>query len=182
MKRLATGLSRGIDRLEELVLAGGILGIAALTIANVIGRAGFGESLAFAEELSQMLLLFVTFLGLGHAAGKGRHIRMTALYDALPERGRRRLQMVICASTALLLFTFAWLGASYALGTMRALGSVSPALGIPRWIPYLAAPIGFGLAGVQYLLALYKNVAATRGVWLSFTVDDAHEKAPPGSL
>ena len=179
MSALATRLSTWITKLEELCLAWGILGIAGLTIANVIGRSVFGQSLAFAEELSQTLLLFVTFLGLGYAAGKGRHIRMTALYDALPERARRALRIFICATTALLLFYFAWLGASYSLDTMRELGSVSPALRIPRWIPYLAAPVGFSLAGVQYVLALYKNLTAEGGVWLSFEVDDAHDERPP---
>lgn len=174
-------LSRWVTRLEEVCLSGGILGIAALTIANVIGRTLFGRSLAFAEEVSQFLIVAVTFVGLGYAAGKGRHIRMTALFDALPERWRKGLTIVIHATTAALLFYLAYLGVSYAAGTVRVLGSVSPALRVPLWTVYLAAPLGFGLGGIQYALALAKNLT-TEGVWLSFTHRDELHEPPPGGL
>ena len=42
---------RILQRVEEVLLAGGILAIAGLTILNVIARAAFGASLASAEEL-----------------------------------------------------------------------------------------------------------------------------------
>ena len=178
MKAAAERLSRWVTKLEELCLAWGVLGMAALTIANVIGRAVFGHSLAFAEEISQFLIVFVTFLGLGYAAGKGRHIRMTALFDQLPERGRKAVMMLICGTTSLLLFYLAYLGVSYSLTTVRELGSVSPALRVPLWIVYLAAPLGFVLGGIQYALALYRN-ATSDGVWLSFETKDEMDGPPP---
>ena len=69
---------------EEAILSGGILVIAFLTIANVFCRTFLGFSLAFAEEVSQFLIILVTFVGLSYGAAQGRHIRMTALYDELP--------------------------------------------------------------------------------------------------
>ena len=66
---------------EEFILSGGILVIAALTIANVFCRTFFGFSLAFAEEVSQFLIVLITFVGLSYGASQGRHIRMTAIYD-----------------------------------------------------------------------------------------------------
>ena len=62
MRRVATRLSKAVTQLEELCLAWGILGIAALTIGNVIARTFFGTSLAFAEEISQFLIVLVIFL------------------------------------------------------------------------------------------------------------------------
>ena len=44
---------------EEFILSGGILVIAALTIANVFCRTFFGFSLAFAEEVSQFLIVLI---------------------------------------------------------------------------------------------------------------------------
>lgn len=168
------GLARWLQRFEEFVLSGGILGIAALTIANVLTRSVLSFSLAFAEELSQFLIVLVTFVGLGYAAGKARHIRMTALYDALPLRARKAVAVLISGTTALLLFYLTYLSVAYAVGTVRALGSVSPTLRVPLWTIYLAAPLGFGLAGVQYALALYKNLT-TEGVWLSFEREDGYD-------
>ena len=181
MREAATRISRAVTWLEELCLAWGILGIAALTIANVFSRTLFGESLAFAEEISQFLIVFVTFLGLGYAAGKGRHIRMTAIYDQIPERPRKILATTIAASTALLLFYLAYLATIYALSTVRVLGSVSPALRVPLWTIYLAAPLGFVLGGVQYTLAFVKNLTSP-GVWLSFEQEDGYDEAPTADI
>lgn len=179
MKR-AAGL---LQRFEEAVLSGGVLGIAALTIANVIGRALFSHSLAFAEEISQFLIVLVTFVGLGYAAGKARHIRMTAIYDQLPDAWRKRIIVVINATTCAMLVYLTYLSISYAVGTVRALGSVSPTLRVPLWTVYLSAPLGFGLAAVQYALALAKNLTS-EGVWLSATKEDVYdpEEAPPEGI
>lgn len=178
MKRAAERISRWVEKIEELCLAGGILGIAGLTIANVLTRTLLSRSIVLAEEVSQFLIVLVTFVGLGHAAAKGRHIRMTALYDQLPERARKVLMLIITSTTAALLYYLAYLGIDYAAGTVRALGSVSPALHVPLWMVYLAAPLGFSLAALQYVLAFLKNLTDD-GVWLSFDQKDEHEGDPP---
>ncbi len=59
------------------------------TIANVIGRFVLGESLFFTGEVNRILIIMITFAGIGYAARHGRHIRMSAIYDALPVGGRR---------------------------------------------------------------------------------------------
>ncbi len=183
MGALAARLSRWVTRLEGACLAGGVLGIAGLTIANVLSRVALDESLASAEELSQILVVLVTFVGVGHAAARGRHIRMTALYDQLGAPARKRLATTIAASTSALLFLLAFLGLRYALGTVRELGSVTPVLELPRWVIVLAAPLGLGLGGIQYALAVVKNLTTPADqVWLSFQVrdDDPPEDEAPG--
>ena len=67
-----------IQRIEAFLLAWSIITIAALSIGNVVCRALFGFSLAFVGEVSQFLIIIVTFIGLSYAASQGRHIRMTA--------------------------------------------------------------------------------------------------------
>lgn len=175
--RLLRALSRAITALEELCLAGGILGIAALTISNVLMRSLTGESLLFSEEASRFLIVLVTFLGIGYAAGQGRHIRMTAFYDALGDRSRKGVMLVVSGATALLLAWLSWLAFDYVFGTVRELGAVSPVLQIPKWIIYLAAPIGLTLGAVQFGLAFVRNLT-TPGVWISFTLEDVYEEPP----
>lgn len=167
---------RGVQRVEELVVAWGILAIAGLTVANVVSRSLFDASLAFAEELSQFCIVLVTFVGLGYAVSQARHIRMTALYDQLAPGPRKVVRVVICASTALLLFLLAWYALRYA-ETVRALGTVSPTLQVPLFLVYLAAPLGLALGGVQYLFALWRNLSAPPGeVYLSFEHRDDYEE------
>lgn len=175
--RWATALSRAVTRIEELCLAWGILGIALLTIANVLLRSIFGESLLFALELCRFLIVLVTFVGIGYAASKGRHIRMTALYDALGPRAQKAVMLLITSSTSCLLFGLTWLSLRYVFGTVRELGPVSPVLRVPRHWVYAAAPVGFFLGGIQYALAFLKNLTEP-DVYLSFDKRDEYDEAP----
>jgi TRAP-type C4-dicarboxylate transport system permease small subunit len=175
---LAQALSRVITRVEELCLSWGTLGIALLTVGNVLSRMLLGQSILFAQELSQFLIVLVTFMGVGYAVSEGRHIRMTALYDALPPRWRKRLMLLITASSSALLAWLAWLGFDYAWGTVRVLSPVSPVLQVPLHWVYLAAPLGLGLGAMQYALAFVKNVT-TEGIHLSFQRVDEYDDAPP---
>ncbi len=163
-----------IRRIEELILAGSILLIAALTIANIVSRTASGTSLAFTEELSQFLIIGVTFVGLSYAAGRGRHIRMTAVYDQLPERLQKGLMVTSSALTCLLMLMLAAFSLRY-IATVRFLESVSPVLQVPLHLVYLIVPLGLGLAAVQYGMTVVRNFTSD-GVWLSFDVKDEYEQ------
>ena len=162
-----------IQRIEEVLLATGILVIAALTIVNVFTRSALGLSLAFAEELSQFFIIVVTFVGAGYAASQGRHIRMTALYDQLSERRRKVLMLAISGSTCALCCALVFWSLRYA-NTVRELGTVSPALEVPLWLVYMAAPIGLGLTALQYGLTFYRNLREST-VYISYDVPDEYE-------
>lgn len=163
-----------IQRIEEVMLAVSILAIAGLTILNVFARSLFGSSLASTEELCQFLIVLVTFVGLSYGASKGRHIRMTAIYDSLGDRARKAVMLLIASTTALLLFYLAWLALDYVL-VVRRLGSVSPVLQVPLYLVYLAAPVGLILAGIQYSLTVVKNLQE-KEIYLSYdTKDEYHE-------
>lgn len=166
-------VSLWIQAVEETVLAFSILVIAAVTIINVCSRTLFNVSLTFAEELSQFFILFMTFVGLGYAASKGRHIRMSALYDQLGRRARKLLMIVICGSTSALMWLLAYYSCRY-LFTVWELGAVSPALRVPFFLVYIIAPIGFILAGTQYALAVIRNLYET-DVYLSYDVKDEYQ-------
>ncbi len=158
MKQSIVTISNALHLAEQAVVSLAILGIAALTIANVFARSLFGSSLAIAEEVCQFLIIVVTFVGLSYAASLGRHIRMTAIYDQLPLRQQRRLALVVHAVTAILLFVLCGYACRYVY-TVYQLGGVYSVTRLPFFVVYLVAPIGFALAGVQYVLALAESLA-----------------------
>lgn len=150
-------IDRLIAGLEEIIMAVGVILMAVNTIANVISRFVFNHSIVFAEELNSIFILLVTFAGIGYAARHGRHIRMSAIYDALPVRIRKLLMTIITAVTSLIMLSLAWFAVEYILN-LYAKGRVYPALGIPVYMSYLWVPIGFFVTGVQYALTLVKNL------------------------
>ncbi len=113
--------------------------MATLVFMNVVCRYILNFSIIWAEELSQYLMVWVTFLAAGLALRQGRHVAIEMLQDRLPSKARRMTRHLI----ALLLIVF--------LGTLTILGlqfvrfawdQESPVMNIPLGIPYLAVPVG----------------------------------------
>jgi TRAP-type C4-dicarboxylate transport system permease small subunit len=174
------GLFYFIQRVEAWLLSSSIILIATLIILNVFSRSLFNRSLAFTEELSQFLIILVTFVGLSYAASQGRHIRMTAIYDQLSRRARKVLMLCISGSTSLLLF-FLTFHAIHYVSVVYSLGSVSPVLQVPLFLVYCAAPLGLMLAGIQYLLTFVRNLSS-HDVYLSYSKKDEYETPVTGEI
>lgn len=150
-------IDRIIARLEEVIMAIGVILMAINTITNVISRFFFNHSIIFAEELNSIFILLVTFAGIGYAARHGRHIRMSAIYDALPDKTRKLLMTLMTLVTAIFMLFLAWYSVQYILN-LYSKGRVYPALGIPVYISYLWVPVGFLVTGIQYFLTFVKNL------------------------
>jgi len=179
LARLAPRIAAAVERVEELLLAASVLVIAAMTVANVFCRSLLGFSLSVTDEVAQVSIIVLCFAGLSYAAGKGRHIRMTAIYDQLPPPVRKPLMTLITAGTAAILLVLAWYALDYVM-TVRRLGGVSPALRIPYWILYAIAPVGLVLAGIQYALAAVRNLTSP-GIYVSYSRDDGYEDDGPAA-
>jgi C4-dicarboxylate transporter, DctQ subunit len=167
-------LDNAIARFEAFVLAAGVLLMAANSIANVVGRFVFSQSLYFSEELNQFLIVLVTFVGLGYAARKGRHIRMSAFYDQLGDRGRKVLMIIIAAVTAAVMFALAWFAFDYVTRVAK-LGKVTPSLQLPLYLTYLWVPVGFLITGIQYVLTVIKNLREP-DVYISYEQIDSYDE------
>jgi len=175
----ATSLLDSIDnviaKLEEVIMAVGVSLMAINTITNVISRFVFNHSIIFAEELNSIFILLVTFAGIGYAARHGRHIRMSAIYDAMPEKTRKILMIVITGVTAAFMLLLAWYAVQYVLN-LYSKGRIYPALGIPVYISYVWVPVGLFVTGVQFALTMLKNIRED-GIFLSTNLreDEAQE-------
>lgn len=166
-------IDTGISRVEAVILALGVLLMAVNTVGNVLSRFLLGESLHFAEEINRILIIMITFAGIGYAARHGRHIRMSALYDAFPVKVRRIMMIVIAFTTSAIMFFLAYYSVTF-IFEMYQRGRVLPTLGTPIWMIYAWAPIGFTVTAVQYFLTGIKN-CFSRDVYLSTQVLDGYE-------
>lgn len=162
-----------ISKVEAVILALGVLLMAINTIANVIARFVLGDSIFFTGEINRILIIMITFAGIGYAARHGRHIRMSAIYDALPVSGRKVLMITIATFTSLVMFFLCYYSIIYILD-LQSKGRVLPALGFPIWTIYVWAPLGFLITGIQYLLTAIKNLVS-RDVYLSTGVVDGYK-------
>ncbi len=150
-------IDRMIARLEEVIMAAGVMLMAVNTVANVISRFVFDHSIIFAEEMNSILILLVTFAGIGYAARHGRHIRMSAIHDAMPLAARRIAMVVISMGTGIIMIALSYFAVEYIL-SIYSRGRVMPALGVPVYLVYLWVPVGCFVTGFQYLLTAVKNL------------------------
>jgi len=164
-----------ISRFESFALAGGVLLMAANTVANVVGRFIFQHSIFFTEELNRIIIVLITFAGVGYAARHGRHIRMSAIFDHLPFKSRKVLMIIIAVVTAVAMFALCYFSISY-IGKVQTSGRVLPALQIPVWWIFVWVPIGFFVTGTQYALTAIKNIIE-KDIYLSTNVLEGYEES-----
>jgi len=162
-----------IARIEAILLAAGVLLMALNTVANVIGRFVLGQSIFFSGELNQALIILVTFAGISYAARHGRHIRMSAIFDALTPALRKPLMVLIAVVTAAAMFLLTWYSVDYVMN-QASRGRLLPALQIPIWWIIVWVPMGFFLTGVQYTLTAIKNVL-DKDIWLSTSTMEGYD-------
>ncbi|RUR35606.1 TRAP transporter small permease [Vreelandella populi] len=166
-------IDTAISKIESVILALGVLLMALNTVTNVIARFVFGNSIMFSGELNRILIIMITFAGIGYAARHGRHIRMSAIYDALPVGGRRVLMISISLFTSLIMFFLLYYSIVY-IQDLYGKGRVLPSLSLPVWMIYLWVPMGFLITGIQYLLTAIKNFTS-HDVYLSTGVVDGYK-------
>ena len=172
-------LDRTLGVIERVIIGGCILAMALLMSGHVVGQTLFDEGIPGTYEVVKMLIVILTFVGLGYAARHARHIRMSAIYEQLNGKARKGLQMLICLGTAVLMFYFAWKSGQYVFDIQER-GRVSASLQVPMWLVYLSLPAGFSMAGIQYLLTFTRN-AVSPGVWRSFNEEESYEAVPLGA-
>lgn len=159
-----------LNWIEEKVLVFSILFMAGILIANVASRNFFNSSINASEEISQFLVIMVTFLGISYAARRGLHIRMSILNDFLSGKPQKLLALFVSLTTAIIMFYIAWLSFRYVL-RVSVIYRISPILRIPLHYVWSVVPVGFALTGVQYFLTFFRNLSSDK-VWISYYVQD----------
>lgn len=172
--RILDAIDGVIAKIEEFMMAVGVILMAVNTIANVISRFVFNHSIIFAEELNSVFILLVTFAGVGYAARHGRHIRMSAIYDHLGDKARKVLMTFITGVTAICMLFLAWFAVEYII-SIQAKGRIMPALGVQVYLIYLWVPVGFFVTGVQYAMTMLKNLREDE-IYLSTTLHESEAR------
>ena len=165
-------IDRQISKLEGVMLAVGVIAMAVNTIAAVISRFVFNSAITFTDELNVIFIVVVTYAGLSYAARNGRHIKMSAIYDAMPEKMRKVLMILMTSVTSVFMFFLSYYSYYYIVEVYES-GRILPALGLPVFYIYLWVPVGFVMTGLQYAFTAVKNITHS-DVYLSTNVKDGY--------
>ncbi len=162
--KLMHGIGIAINWFEVGSLVFCISALAILLIVNFIARELF-TSIYFAEEISEFLVIFTTFVGLSYGVRRGRHIRMGAFLEAMNPKVEKVFIVIISLVSAAVMFYMMRASYEYLMHSMQR-AHETPALRLPSWVFYAITPVGFGLAGVQFLRTILKNLTE-KETWIS---------------
>lgn len=130
----------------------------AMVFANVVSRYVWNHSFIWAEELSQYLMVWITFLGAGLALREGRHVAVELLQDRFATPTKRRLRHLVMLLVILFLVALVILGFQFCV---FAWDQETPVMNIPQGIPYLSVPIG-ALITLVHIGFIYQDYVAGR--------------------
>jgi len=147
---------RILRMVERALLAGLMLAMSFAYVINVIARnllPAFAPQLAWIEEATLIALAWVSFLGLGLALERGRHISMSALLERI--KGPAKPWIIGAINLVGLLFSLyiAKLGMDISVFVYKS-GQVSPTLNVSMVWLYGVMPVGFVLLALRYALEL----------------------------
>ncbi|RFF29137.1 TRAP transporter small permease [Wenzhouxiangella sediminis] len=148
VRRPFSWFDEGLDWFEQFVLVTGIAAMAIVSVINVISRNTIGSSLQFATDVTQLLLVIVTFMGIGIGARNARHIRVSAIHDLLPEPAQKVLLVIVGFGTSALLFLLADYGWDYAQSVQRSCRVLPESIGsTPLWLGVALTLVAMVLSG-----------------------------------
>ena len=162
--KISTAIGIIIDKVEVGTLVFCVGALAALLITNVIAREFF-KSIYFAEEVSEFLVIYTTFMGVSYGVRKARHIRMGAFLDMMNPRLEKIFILIICGVSSAVMFIMADASYEYFMHSIRK-AHMTPALRVPYWSFYFILPVGFFMAGMQYIRTIIKNLTE-KETWMS---------------
>lgn len=138
-KKVIGGVDRAITAINGVLLIIALAVMSILVFANVIGRYFFSYSVIWVDELSRYLMISLAFLGMGLAMREGNHSSFTMLQNALPDKLRKLLRIIVLIIIMASMLGLLFLGWQYAMHSMK---NLSEALRWPVGYWYLMIPVG----------------------------------------
>jgi len=164
-------LRRGIDRLEEGILATLLAIMTLLTFVQVVLRYLFNTGFVWSLEGTTYSFAALVLIGMAYGVRTRTHIAVDLVVRRLPKRGQKYVQGI--AIGACLLYALLMLyGSAIFVERLYALGNMARDVPAPKWLLTATMPLGFLLLAFRFVEAGWRLV---RGK----TDDAIHATAPP---
>ncbi len=176
---LFSKVGRVTDSIEEFLIAFFLGAMTLLTFANVVFRYAFNDNILWALELTVFMFAWMVLVGASYGVKKHFHIGVDVIINLAPEKLRKVYALI--AVTSCLVFSILLLIGSwnywYPFATDRAwyetddipmpemlqfladwLNEGERYEKLPRFIPYMALPIGMALLTFRFIQIAYQVV------------------------
>ncbi|MDG5787133.1 TRAP transporter small permease [Evansella sp. AB-P1] len=150
-------INRLFNYLEEYIAVILLIFTSLLVFIQVVLRYLFNFSLYWGDEVARYLIIWFIFIGSSIAVREKAHATVDLLIVALTQKWK--LIVGIVAYFISMIFCVLLVYASWGtIGNVMNYGTITPALGIPMYIPYLAIPVGASLMFIRFAQAIFYNL------------------------
>jgi C4-dicarboxylate transporter DctQ subunit len=143
------------DRAEQTIV--GMLGLTALAFAlwQVLSRYFFPQAaISYAEEVIVYLVIWGVMIVSSQLVRTDSHVRPDLVFNVLPGRWLRWMEMFNCAAAIVFCSALSWYGWQIVQTARLIEESSASDLRFPMWIYYAALPTGSGLMLIRYIIRL----------------------------
>ena len=159
MEKKGINWKKVLENVDQYVSAVIFIGIMVLLFVQVVSRYLFHHSFTWTEELSVLLFVWMTYLGVSSAVTYRKNLRIDALLDVVPFKVKKVLlivsDLVFMVFNIYLIFPFLELIES--IGTSK-----TPLLGIPKAITYWLIPVILVISCVKLAHEDEKRLGASK--------------------
>ncbi len=128
------------DHLEEILGSLILTVMLVITFANVLTRYLITYPLAFTEEITISMFVWVVLLGTAIAFRTNAHLAMTFFYDFMPNSVKKVFFIISTAMSIVFFSLLVWLGSVQVMDELD-LNVTSQALGIPVSVYSIGVPL-----------------------------------------
>lgn len=150
-------MSKWLGWLEEFIVVITLVTMSVIAFSNVLTRNFLDLSLAFTEEITINLFVFLTFVGAAIGVRRGAHLGFSLIIERVPLPVRRILVVVIGFVSVVLFLFITYYGMDMILFQID-INAKTPALGWPRWLFSLSIPVGSLLCVIRTVEATIKQI------------------------
>ena len=143
----------------KVVIALLLVGMVVLVFMNVIFRYFLNSAIAWSEEISRFMMIWLSFLGAVIAFTRSEHLGLDLVVKAVPPKASRAITIL---ADLLVLFALGLLvSGGYTLARETLLsGWTSPATDTPYGLVYMVVPFSAALLFLQAVIKLIEHVRA----------------------
>lgn len=154
-------VNKVLNYFEEYLAVTTLIFTSLLVFAQVILRYLFNYSLHWSEEVARYLIVWFIFIGSSIAVREKAHATVDAVLIILPNT-MKKIFAILANMIAMIFCVVIIISGCKSILNVMQYGSVTPSLGMPMFIPYLAIPIGGGLMFIRFLQIFIDDIRSLK--------------------
>jgi len=161
LRRLARAVE-GITRTFEVIAETALVALLVLVAHEVFVRYVLNAPTQFSVEISEYLLVLITFLSAGWVLREDRHVRVLFVVDRLSPRAAEVAALVSYAVVLAFCLILVWQGGAMTWSAFESGDRSSSLVAFPLWIAYGFIPLGALVLALQCAVRLAEAWARLR--------------------